>query len=52
MYFILTSGVPSVNKIDLDLGPALTLAGPTGTSQVPAPKQFYTWLYIYKISSN
>ena len=34
MFFISTSGVPPVNKIDL---PALTLAGPTGKSLVLDP---------------
>ena len=34
MFFILTSGEPSVNKIDLQ---ALNLAGPTATRLVPDP---------------
>ena len=34
MFFILTSGTPSVNKIDLQ---ALTLAGPTVTRPVSDP---------------
>ena len=38
MFFISTSGVPSVNRIDLL---ALTLVGPTGTSPVLEPLTFY-----------
>ena len=34
MFFILTLGIPSVNRIDLR---ALTLAGPNGTSPVLDP---------------
>ena len=42
VFFILTSGIPSVKRIDLQ---ALTLAGPSVTRPVPEPQPKQPTIY-------